>query len=127
MKLLFHQHLLVKAYVETPPRSEETLNQWLRDVVAAVRMNVCIEPRSFYVDIPGNEGLTGQIGLSTSHLSIHIWDEVQPAMVQCDLYSCSCFETKEVLDMLRPWGLLGYEAMTIDRNENFKVVEHLMG
>jgi S-adenosylmethionine/arginine decarboxylase-like enzyme len=127
MKDLFHQHLLVKALVDTPPRSEETLNQWLRDVVAAVRMNVCIEPRSFYVATPGNEGLTGQIGLSTSHLSIHIWDEVKPAMIQCDLYSCSCFETQEVLDMIRPWGLISFEALTIDRNDDFKIVEHYRG
>ena len=124
MKELHHQHVLIKAHVVNPPRSEEALNQWLRETVAAVRMQVCIEPRSFYVSIPGNEGLTGQIGLSTSHLAVHIWDEVQPAMVQLDLYSCAPFESWEVLDMLRKWGLIDAELMMIDRNRGFVVTEH---
>lgn len=124
MKDLFHQHLLLKAYVTEPPRSEEALNNWLLDLVAAVRMQVAIEPRSFYVATPGNEGLTGQIGLSTSHAAVHVWDHVSPGMVQMDLYSCSCFENEEVLNLVRRWGLLEYELMTINRNDGFVITEH---
>ena len=127
MKPLFHQHLLLKAHVQNPPRSEDALNQWLIDLVAAIRMNVCIEPRSFYVDIPGNEGLTGQIGLSTSHAAIHIWDHVSPGLIQMDVYSCSCFKAEEVLNMVRQWGLVDWEIMEIDRNADFQVTSHTWG
>ena len=120
---LTHQHLLVRAHVQNPPRDEETLNTWLKDLVSAVRMQVCIEPRSVYVSMPGNEGLTGQIGLSTSHSTVHIWDHETPGLVQMDLYSCSPFESSEVLEMLKQWGLLDCELMMVDRNETFRVVE----
>lgn len=121
---LFHKHLLVKAFVKNAPNTEDALNQWLRDLVAAVNMNVCIEPRSFYVDIPGNEGLTGQIGLSTSHASVHIWDNISPAMIQMDLYSCKDYENTTVLDMIGRWGLVSAEVMEVDRNDGFKIINH---
>ena len=124
MENLFHQHTLLKAYVTTPPRSEESLNTWLRDLVTAVGMKICIEPRSFYVSEPGNEGLTGQVGLCTSHAAIHVWDHEEPAMIQMDLYSCRAYEPKTLVDLVARWGLLSYEMMEIDRNDGFKVVGH---
>jgi S-adenosylmethionine/arginine decarboxylase-like enzyme len=124
---LFHQHLLVKALVSSPPRSEEALNAWLNALVAAINMNVCIAPRSFYVDTPGNEGLTGQIGLSTSHCAIHVWDHVIPALVQLDVYSCKEYEAQTVVNMLRNWGLISWELMEIDRNDTFKITKHETG
>lgn len=86
-------------------------------------MRVCIEPRSVYVTEPGNEGLTGQIGLETSHLTVHVWDAEEPALVQMDVYSCRCFEEETVRNILNEWGILTYESMTIDRAEKFLVVK----
>lgn len=120
---LVHQHLLIRAHVSNPPRSEEVLNKWLTDLVSAVRMKVCIPARSYYVDTPGNEGLTGQIGLSTSHAAVHIWDDTAPGLVQMDLYSCSEFESLEVVTMLREWGLLDFQLWMIDRNRDFFITE----
>ena len=127
MHQLFHQHVLIKAHVTTPPRSEDSLNQWLRDLVLAVGMQVCLEPHSIYVSQPGNEGLTGNIGLETSHAAIHIWDEQSPALVQMDLYSCREFSNETVLELLNKFGGIDYELMTIDRNEGFVIVEHRKG
>jgi S-adenosylmethionine/arginine decarboxylase-like enzyme len=124
MKTLFHQHLLVKAWVNNAPTSEESLNSWLRELVSCIDMKICIEPRSQYVDAPGNRGLTGQIGIETSHIAIHIWDEEKPGMLQMDVYSCKCFDTKTVIDKIAEWNLTKYECMTIDRNEEFSIKEH---
>ena len=92
-----HLHLLVKGYVKNPPRSEEILNNWFKELVDKVRMKVVAGPTSVYVNEPGNEGITGTVTLATSHSSIHVWDGQDPAMFQFDIYSCSEFSPKEVL------------------------------
>jgi S-adenosylmethionine/arginine decarboxylase-like enzyme len=87
----------VKGYVKNPPRSEEILNNWFKELVDKVRMKVVAGPTSVYVDEPGNEGITGTVTLATSHASIHVWDAQDPAMFQFDIYSCSEFSPEEVL------------------------------
>lgn len=121
--MLFHQHLLVKAYVHDVPFQVEDLEDWLTRLVNAINMKVVIPARAVYVDTPGNEGLTGQVGLETSHAAIHIWDSLEPAMLQMDVYSCKDFNTEKVIEMLNEWDLIAYETMTIDRNIHFQVTE----
>ncbi len=118
-----HLHILVKGYFKNPPRSEEAINDWFRRLVEKVRMVVVAGPTSVYVNEPGNEGLTGTVTLATSHASIHIWDNVAPYLFQFDLYSCSTFEAKEILEHLNEFGLEGYEYLFIDRNKEMKIVE----
>jgi len=82
-------------------------------------MKVVAGPTSVYVNEPGNEGITGTVTLATSHASIHVWDNVKPAMFQFDLYSCSEFTPKEVLSEIDNW--FGLERATwtmIDRNRD---------
>jgi S-adenosylmethionine/arginine decarboxylase-like enzyme len=118
-----HIHVLIKGYVKNPPRKEEDLNDWFRRLVERVRMVVVAGPTSVYVNEPGNEGLTGTVTLATSHASIHVWDNVQPALFQFDLYSCSEFTPQEVIDHLNEFDLVSCEWMFIDRNNEMKVVE----
>ena len=121
---LFHQHLLIRAFVENPPVKEEILNQWLTELFEAVKMKMVIAPRSYYVSDPGNEGLTGSCNISTSHCAIHIWSNEKPARIEMDLYSCSCFHEKTILNKLKEWGLLSYHFWMIDRNDkNFRLVK----
>ena len=124
-KSLFHQHLLIKAYVNNPPKKMKALNTWLTELVLDINMKVVIPARSKYVDAIGNRGLTGNIGIETSHVAIHVWDEPTPAFIQMDVYSCSCFETSTVLNKLKEFDLINYEYMLIDRNEGFVVKEHI--
>ena len=118
-----HIHVLIKGYVKNPPRKEEDLNDWFRRLVERVRMVVVAGPTSVYVNEPGNEGLTGTVTLATSHASIHIWDNIEPAMFQFDLYSCSEFTPQEVIEHLEEFDLVSCEYMFIDRNNEMKVVE----
>lgn len=106
-----------------PPKSEEILNQWFKELVNKVRMVVVAGPTSVYVDEPGNEGITGTVTLATSHASIHVWDKQDPAMFQFDIYSCSCFEVSEVIEHLNKFDLTDCEWMFIDRNDGLKVVD----
>lgn len=114
-----HLHLLIKGYVQNPPKSEEALNGWMKKLVEKVRMKVVAGPTSVYVDEPGNEGITGTVTLATSHASIHVWDAEIPAMFQFDLYSCSEFTPEEVLEHINEhFDLHEAHWSFIDRNSN---------
>lgn len=117
-----HLHLIVKGTFKTPPKSEALLNDWFKRLVEKVRMVVVAGPTSIYVNEPGNEGITGTVTLATSHSSIHVWDQLDPAMFQFDIYSCSCFSAEEVLAHLDEFGLIEYEWIYIDRNEGLELV-----
>jgi len=115
--LPYHQHLLMKVWIENPPKEEKILNEWFINLVHVVGMEVVAGPTSVYVNYPGNEGLTGTVTLATSHASIHIWDHYTPAMAQFDIYSCKCFTLEQVMECFNPWGVLKSEWVMIDRNE----------
>ena len=120
-----HLHLLVKGYMKTPPKTEKTLNIWFTQLVQNVGMKVVAGPTSVYVNEPGNEGITGTVTLATSHVSIHVWDNENPAMFQFDLYSCSNFTPKQVLTHIDDWfGLNEAYWQFIDRNgKEFYVID----
>jgi S-adenosylmethionine/arginine decarboxylase-like enzyme len=127
-KELFHQHLLIRAFVYKPPVAEEVLNKWMTELVADIGMKVVVPAKSKYVDAVGNEGLTGSINIETSHMAIHIWSEQKPARIEMDVYSCSCFERQTILDKLNEWGLVKFHSMMIDRNgDEFKTVSQSNG
>ena len=102
-----HLHLLVKGYMKTPPKTEKILNIFFTQLVNTVGMKVVAGPTSVYVNEPGNEGITGTVTLATSHGSIHVWDNTNPAMFQFDLYSCCEFKPKVVLEELDSWAQSG--------------------
>lgn len=125
MKEIVHQHILVKAYVSRPPMDEEKLKQWLRDLVADMDMKVCLPPQAKYVDTVGNRGVTAVIGIETSHIAIHVWDEDKPAMLQMDAYSCKPFRSETVINRLKEFGLLNYKLMRIDRDDGFEIIDNI--
>ena len=124
MKNLYHQHLLIRAFVEKPPVQEEVLNKWLTELVSDIGMKVVVSAKSKYVDAVGNEGLTGSINIETSHIAIHIWSEQKPARIEMDVYSCACFETETILKKINEYGLIKYHAMMVDRNNDTFLVTY---
>ena len=119
-----HLHLLVKGKFKNPPTKVDDLNNWLTELITKVRMVITAGPISARVEDPGNTGLTGLVGIATSHASIHIWEEDDPSMFQFDLYSCTEFSPREVLDHLRIFDLYDFTYMLIDRNgESMKILD----
>jgi S-adenosylmethionine/arginine decarboxylase-like enzyme len=120
--------MLLRAFIYNPPIKEETLNQWLTDLVDAIGMKVVVPAKSKYVDAVGNAGLTGSINIETSHIAIHVWSEQVPARVEMDVYSCACFDPKTVLKKLDQFNLNKYHMMMVDRNDaEFKVTHQSDG
>jgi S-adenosylmethionine/arginine decarboxylase-like enzyme len=59
-------------------------------------MKVFIGPYAKYCDMQGNKGLTVMAVIETSHIVMHVWDEVNPALIQLDIYSCGDFDEHDV-------------------------------
>ena len=123
MKLLEHKHLIIRTEVNNPPRDEVWLQNWLTELVDKIGMKVCRGPITAYVDMPGNEGLTGVVVIETSHIAIHVWDAVEPALVQLDVYTCSTLDKDIIFAELEQWNPTKVEYKYLDREFGLKEVK----
>jgi S-adenosylmethionine/arginine decarboxylase-like enzyme len=124
---LDHKHFLLKANVKRPPKTEEDMNRWLKEVVDLIQMKIVVGPTSRYVDTPGNEGVTGTVTIETSHLACHVWDHIDPGLIQLDIYSCKCFDPSLVLKKVdEDFGIVKSHAWFINRNGNTFSLENFI-
>ena len=114
---IFHKHMIIRAEVSHPLTTEKELKKWLRNLVKTIDMNIVGGPYAKYVTKEGNRGVTGVVMIETSHISIHIWDEEDPSLVQCDVYSCANYSTAEVLQHFRVMEPTKIEYMLLDREK----------
>jgi len=112
-----HKHLIIRAEVKHPITSEWELRKWLKNLVKTIDMKIVGGPYTSYITKEGNRGITGVVMIETSHISIHIWDETAPALVQCDIYSCAEFQQGEVIMHLGIMKPKKIEYMMVDRSE----------
>lgn len=121
--MLFHKHIVATAYVDSPPTTEEQMNTWLLQLVEKINMKIFFGPISQYCCECGNEGVTGVVGLTTSHAAVHCWHTVDRPVVKFDVYSCKDFDVQIILDHLAIWKPTSIEYMILDRNDGITVVE----
>jgi S-adenosylmethionine/arginine decarboxylase-like enzyme len=100
-KVIYHKHLLVNAKVRNPINTEQEGIDFLTNLVNKIDMKIIKGPFASYVDKEGNKGLTAIVMIETSHIAFHIWDEVDPALVQFDLYTCGQLELDKVLAIFK--------------------------
>ena len=117
-----HKHLIIRAEVNHPPMTEKYVRLWLRKLVRKIDMNIIKGPYAAYVSKEGNRGMTGIVMIETSHISIHIWDENRPALVQCDVYSCANFSSNEVLAEFVNMEIVKIDHMMLDRGDAIKPI-----
>ena len=118
-----HKHLIIRAEVNHPITSEKELKKWLRNLVKKIDMKIIKGPYAAYVSKEGNRGLTGIVMIETSHISIHIWDEELPALVQCDVYSCAEFSSNEVLAEFISMDVVTIDKIVLDRVDALKITQ----
>jgi S-adenosylmethionine/arginine decarboxylase-like enzyme len=118
-KELVHKHLLIKAEVQNPPKDEEQTISWMKKLINKINMNILAGPYSSKVSKKGNKGLSGVAIIDTSHISIHTWDEKNPALIQLDVYSCKEFKKSDVIDCLDEFKPVTVEYKYFDRETNF--------
>ena len=117
-----HKHLIIRAEVNRPLRSEKETKQWLRKLVKKIDMKIIKGPYASYVSKEGNRGITGVVMIETSHIAIHVWDETLPALVQCDVYSCAEFSSNEVLAEFIDMEVVKMDHIMLDRADEIKTI-----
>ena len=120
----YHYHLLLNGYANKPPTSVEETEAWVYQLVDKIGMKVVIDPRAAYVEKEGNRGMTAVVGIETSHIAMHVWDETDPSFVQFDLYTCSTLDIDIVIEELEKFlDLYEYQTWILDRSQGFKHIE----
>ena len=95
-----HKHLIVRADISWRPQEEDLnkISDWIRGLIKKIDMKLLAGPYTTYVNDTGNKGMTSVAIIETSHIALHIWDEVSPGLMQLDVYSCANFNPQDVFD-----------------------------
>lgn len=85
-------------------------------------MKVLMGPYAVYSDMVGNQGLTAVTIIETSHIALHVWDEVDPALMQLDVYTCSTLNIDDVFGAIEEFGPVKVEYKYIDREHDLTLL-----
>lgn len=121
--ILEHKHLIVRAELKSPPKSTTDINLWMSQLVDTIGMKILMGPYSVYSDMVGNRGLTAVTIIETSHIALHVWDEVDPALMQLDIYTCSSLDIEEVFEAIAQWEPSRVEYKFIDRENTLELLD----
>lgn len=122
-KILEHKHLIVRAELNNPPNCTTSIDAWMKKLVKQIDMNILMGPYSVYSDMVGNRGLTAVTIIETSHIALHVWDEVEPALAQLDVYTCSTLNIEDVFEAIAEWKPVKVEYKYIDRENQLTLIE----
>ena len=121
--LLVHKHLIVRAEAVNPPMEIPHLTDWLHNFIDFINMKVLMGPYVIYHDVPGNRGITGAAIIETSHIVMHVWDEVSPALMQFDVYSCGEFDAETICKKIqKDFNVTKIDYKFLDRENGLKDV-----
>jgi hypothetical protein len=119
-----HKHLLINAQITNPLDTYQEAIDFLDDLVESIGMKKLMGPLAEYVKTPGNQGVTAIVGIETSHIAFHIWDENMPARLQFDLYTCGPLDRALVLDkVIKRFDVIGGDYRIYDRETGFVLLE----
>jgi S-adenosylmethionine/arginine decarboxylase-like enzyme len=96
----------------------------MKKLVDKIDMKILMGPYAVYSDMVGNRGLTAVTIIETSHIAMHVWDEVDPALMQLDVYTCSTLDIEDVFDALKEFDPMMIEYKYIDREHDLTVLDH---
>jgi len=119
-----HKHILINAQITNPLDTYQEAIDFLDDLVESIGMKKLMGPLAEYVKTPGNQGVTAIVGIETSHIAFHIWDENMPARLQFDLYTCGPLDRALVLDkVIKRFDVIGGDYRIYDRETGFVLLE----
>lgn len=122
-KILEHKHLIVRAELKKPPQCAESIKDWMKVLVNTIDMKILMGPYAIYSNMVGNRGLTAVTIIETSHIALHVWDEVDPALMQLDVYTCSKLNIDDVFEALKQFDPIHVEYKYIDRENELTLLD----
>ena len=82
-------------------------------------MKVMFGPNITYVDQEGNRGITCMALIETSHIVLHIWDEIDPGLFQLEYIAVKDFPLSKVINLLNDsFDVEKLEYKFLDRKSN---------
>lgn len=121
--ILEHKHLIIRAELKNPPKCAEAIQDWMKVLVERIGMKILMGPYAVYSDMVGNRGLTAVTIIETSHIAMHVWDEVEPALMQLDVYTCSKLNIDDVFAALQDFDPHHVEYKYIDREHDLTLID----
>ena len=121
-----HKHLIVRADIGWCPQEEDLnkISDWIRSLIKKIEMKLLAGPYTTYVNEKGNKGMTSVAIIETSHIALHIWDEVSPGLMQLDVYSCADFNPPDVFDKVNElFQTIKMEYKFLDREKELVEVK----
>ena len=121
-----HKHLIVRADIGWCPQEEDLnkISDWIRSLIKKIDMKLLAGPYTTYVNEKGNKGMTSVAIIETSHIALHIWDEVSPGLMQLDVYSCANFNPPDVFDKINAlFQTIKMEYKFLDREKELVEVK----
>ena len=121
-----HKHLIVRADIGWCPQEEDLnkISDWIRSLIKKIEMKLLAGPYTTYVNEKGNKGMTSVAIIETSHIALHIWDEVSPGLMQLDVYSCANFNPPDVFDKINAlFQTIKMEYKFLDREKELVEVK----
>ena len=123
MEHLKHEHLLVSARVKNPIVDTAVAFKWMRDLVDVLGMEVLGGPYIEDCKLPGNEGITGVVLLTTSHSAMHIWPLDKEPRVELDVYSCKSVDINKVFEHFSSMEPIEVTYKFLNRDEGFTEIK----
>ena len=121
-----HKHLIVRADIGWCPQKEDLnkISDWIRSLIKKIDMKLLAGPYTTYINEKGNKGMTSVAIIETSHIALHIWDEVNPGLMQLDVYSCADFNPPDVFDKVNElFQTIKMEYKFLDREKELVEVK----
>tara|TARA_B110000438_G_scaffold254861_1_gene261342 strand:- start:1348 stop:1728 length:381 start_codon:yes stop_codon:yes gene_type:complete len=121
-----HKHLIVRADISWCPQEEDLnkISDWIRSLIKKIDMKLLAGPYTTYVNEKDNKGMTSVAIIETSHIALHIWDEINPGLMQLDVYSCADFNPLDVFDKVNElFQTIKLEYKFLDREKELVEVK----
>ena len=121
-----HKHLIVRVNIGWCPHEEDLnkISDWIRSLIKKIDMKLLAGPYTTFVNEKGNKGMTSVAIIETSHIALHIWDEVNPGLMQLDVYSCADFNPLDVFDKVNKlFQTIKMEYKFLDREKELVEVK----
>ena len=121
-----HKHLIVRADIGWCPQEEDLnkISDWIRSLIKKIDMKLLAGPYTTYVNEKGNKGMTSVAIIETSHIALHIWDEISPGLMQLDVYSCANFNPPDIFDKINAlFQTIKMEYKFLDREKELVEVK----
>ena len=126
MSEVYHAHIIIRCEAKTFFNKKEggEFADWIVTLVERLKMNLMIGPIINYVSREGLRGWTGIAAIETSSITVHVWDEPTPNVIQMDVYTCGCLDVDTVLESLKQFDPVTIEYLLLDREKNIVLKEY---